>query len=226
MGAVVFPPSLPSPSVVGMSPAERRKLSSIADGMPQARQQQADFLGFENLQWEFTAAQALTFNLWWTTTLLEGGRWFQANWPRVTVATTGVVRFLLPPHWELIGHEYWRVTVGTELRGAALPPYLAGEVWLASVIYPALVIDNYGMTVGAPKGSFQWPPIDNFALSAGVTSGVLTNILRSYTNWPFEQYALSAGVVSGTITNVLRTYTNWPLEQYALSAGVVSGVIA
>ena len=226
MVAVVFPSSLPSPSVVWMSAAERRLLSSIADGLPQMRTLQSDFLGYENLQWEFTGAQAVVFQQWWRVTLIEGGRWFQASWPRVTVATTGVCRFLLPPKWDLIGHEYFRVTIGTELRGNAEPPNISGEVWLASTIYPALVIDSYGMTANAPKGAFQWPAPDNFALSASVISGVLTTLLRSYTNWPFEQFALTASVVSGVVTNVLRSYTNWPYEQYALSAAVVSGSIA
>jgi len=125
MGAVVFPSSLPNPTVVGMSPAERRLLSSVATGMPQSRLLQQDFLGYENLQWEFDAAQAAVFQLFWSSKLLNGGRWFAASWPRVSAATSGVCRFLLPPKWNLIGHERWRVTVGTELRGAALPPMTA-----------------------------------------------------------------------------------------------------
>lgn len=125
MGAVVFPSSLPNPSVIGMSPNERRLLTAIAEGMPQVRPLQQDFLGFENLQWEFDATQSAVFQLWWVNALLRGGRWFQASWPRVSVATSGVCRFLLPPKWDEIGHERWRVTVGTELRGVALPPITA-----------------------------------------------------------------------------------------------------
>lgn len=226
MSAVVFPPTLPNPSVVSMTPAERRLLSSITNGMPQARLLQRDFLGYENLQWEFTAAQAAIFQLWWSSTLINGGRWFLASWPRVTAAPSGVCRFLQPPKWDLIGHDYWRVTVGTELRGVALPPQISGETWLASTIYPALVIDYYSAAPAAPKGAFMWPAPDNFAISAAVVSGVITTLLRAYTNWPFEQFAVSAAVVSGTITNVLRSYTNWPYEQHALSAAVVSGSIA
>lgn len=125
MGFVVFPAALPQPSVVSMSAAERRLLSSVAEGLPQVRLLQADFLGYENLQWEFTASNASIFQFWWVNNLLEGGRWFAASWPRVSAAVNGVCRFLLPPRWELIGHEYWRVTVGTELRGAARPPITA-----------------------------------------------------------------------------------------------------
>jgi hypothetical protein len=120
MSYIVFPSDLPNPSQVGLKPAERRRLSGISDGYQQVGSRQRDFLGEETLQWELTAAQAQTFDDFFKYDLTYGGAWFQADWPLSHAMDVATRRFITPPKWSLIGHEYWRVSATFELRGKSL----------------------------------------------------------------------------------------------------------
>lgn len=121
MTAVVFPSSLPQPSTLTMTPSDRLLRSSITTGLPQVAGLQRDFLGNETLVWQFTAAQMVIFVDFWKNTLILGGRWFATNWPQVT-GGAGVARFTAPYQRRLIGHEYFEVTISTELMRRP-PPF-------------------------------------------------------------------------------------------------------
>lgn len=116
-----FPSTLPNPSSLSSQGAERRLLSSINTGLPQTRSLQRDFAGTEDLQWMLDADQAEAWNSFWRYDLKEGGRWFQAAWPRVT-GEVGVCRFTGTPQWTYAGNDYWQVTVKTEVAGRREPP--------------------------------------------------------------------------------------------------------
>lgn len=223
----VYPDSLPAPSVAPLTAAERRALA--ASGGPfDARALERDVRGTQQITWPvLSAAEDAILYAWWRDTLIFGGSWFSARWPLPSGMRGGVRRFIGTLKRQLVPGGSWRVSAVCELRGRGLPPgENFVELWLSSVIYPALVIDSYSAAPLAPKGIFQWPPIERYSLSGSVISGVLTTILRSYTYWPPENYALSSAVIAGVIHDVLRSYTYWPPEKYSLSAAAVSGVLA
>ena len=115
-----YPLTLPGPSKIMLKPAERRRGSSLTEGLQQVRTRQQDFLGVEEVEWEFVASHAEIFDAWWKGQLVYGGGWFAAGWPSSHRMAIGNRRFISVPKWTLIGHEYWRVSAQLELRSGTL----------------------------------------------------------------------------------------------------------
>lgn len=113
-----YPTTLPGPSQITLRPAERRRVSSIPQGLQQVAGRQRDFLAIEEVQFHFTATQAEIFDTWWKGQIVYGGGWFAAYWPVSHKMSVGNRRFTESPKWTLIGHEYWQVSCQFELRGS------------------------------------------------------------------------------------------------------------
>lgn len=124
-----WPVALPGPSMSVLKAAERRRVSSLVEGLQQVAGRQRDFSGEEEVQWEFTAEQALVFDDFWKDGLKFGGSWFVSTWPSAHTEDVAVRRFKTSPKWSLIGHEYWRVSATLDVRGRGVAPmYTPGLV--------------------------------------------------------------------------------------------------
>lgn len=153
---IIWPSSLPAPSLNQSQPAERRRVSSISDGMPQFAGRQRDFSGEETVEWEFTAAQAAAFDTFYTTRLTHGGAWFTATWPTAHVEALSTRKFKGRPKWTLIGHEYWKVSAVLYSRGRSVQPGIVSNAGLVAAFdFGSGYVDlaNTGRTIGV-QGSF------------------------------------------------------------------------
>lgn len=123
MSAIVYPSTLPGPSVSVVTPAERRLLSDLTGGPQQARGLQSDYLAQQAVEWEIlTAAEAAAFGSWWADSLTYGGAWFASTWPAPQGWVSIVRRFIGAPKWQHLHGGFWKVTAQVLVRGRGLAP--------------------------------------------------------------------------------------------------------
>lgn len=116
MSAIVYPTSLPGPSVAPIQSAERRNVSPL-DGPRATAVGQRDRLATQQVAFVFTFAEAAVFRAWWKDTLVYGGAWFAATWPLPQGLIVGVRKFLGTPKWsEYLPNVGWRVMAVCEVR--------------------------------------------------------------------------------------------------------------
>jgi len=152
-----YPLTLPGPSKILLKPAERRRVSSLSEGLQQVLGRQRDFLGVEEVEWEFVASYAEIFDTWWKDELVYGGGWFSAGWPSSRLLTGGNRRFITVPKWTLIGHEYWRVSADLELRGGAVPMEPGGtRPYDMYASFPSQAGNNRLMYGGFSELTYPW----------------------------------------------------------------------
>lgn len=119
----VFPATVPGPSQVTTVPAERRLLSDLAGGTPQARGLQRDYLGMQTLEWSLLdPVAAAAFDDWYTNTTFGGGVRFAATWPAPQGWVSLVRKFVGTPRWTHLAGGFWRVTAQVQVHGRNLAP--------------------------------------------------------------------------------------------------------
>jgi len=120
--ALVYPPSLPTPSELPIQSVERRALSG---GSPfEARELQRDRGARVQVVWPpLDDLQAEVLESWGRVTLKLWGAWFLATWPLPQGRVPAVRRFLAPPARQYVPGGFWRYTATMELRGAGEPPF-------------------------------------------------------------------------------------------------------
>lgn len=132
MTTIVFPASVPSPSVSTITLAERRVLSDVNGGPQQARGIQNDYLGTQHVEWSLLdATAAAAIDDWWTNTLSFGGAWFVSTWPSPQGWISLVRRFVGALQWTHLAGGYWRLSATCQVRGRGLAPLLP-TVWSPS----------------------------------------------------------------------------------------------
>lgn len=122
MSSTAYPSTLPGPSAVAVTSAERRLLSDVTGGPQQTRGLQRDYLANEQIEWTFSANEAAIFQAWWRTDLIYGGRWFASTWPTPAGWVATARRFKGAPTWSLMAVDAWRVAAQCEVRGRGLLP--------------------------------------------------------------------------------------------------------
>ena len=122
MTALVYPAMLAAPRSVVLRPTERRALSDLEAGSPQARQRQRDFLARLQCDWTYSAAQMEAWLAWHDTDLAGGLRWFSAPLPGRGGWLPRVVRYLGPVKRERLAGGHWRLSAELELRGVSAAP--------------------------------------------------------------------------------------------------------
>ena len=138
--AIVFPTTLPTPSVSSVTPAERRLLSDLTGGPQQARGLQRDYLATQRVEWALlTADEADAFNGWWRVTLTSGGAWFASTWPAPQGWVSIVRRFVGAPQWTHLPGGMWHVSASVQVRGRGMPPMLSWAI-LSTDIFPYKVV--------------------------------------------------------------------------------------
>ena len=123
MALVVFPSTLPGPSVSAVTPAERRLSSDVSGGPQQFRGVQRDYLGMQSIEWDsLDATQAAALDTWFNATLTSGGAWFASTWPAPQGWVSLVRRFIGAPVWSHRPGGFWHVSARVQVRGRGLAP--------------------------------------------------------------------------------------------------------
>lgn len=120
---LVYPASLPTPTVADYQPDERRVLST---GRPfESRAIQLDEVAVRQIMLPaLTEAQATTLKTWGEGDLDFWANWFAATWPLPQGRVQAVYAWLGPPRFDNVPGGYWRVSGAVELRGVGMPPVL------------------------------------------------------------------------------------------------------
>lgn len=128
---IVYPSTLPVPSVGIVTPAERRLLSDLTGGPVQFRGVQRDYLASRQVAWSnLTATEAAAMDGWFTAYLNSGGSWFGATWPAPQGNIQIVYRFIGAPQWQYVAGGFWNVSALMQVRGRGLPPAIDPTVLL------------------------------------------------------------------------------------------------
>lgn len=123
MALVVFPDTLPGPSLSRVVPGERRIPSDLSGGPQQFRGIQRDYSAVHEVEWSLLSpTEAAIFDDWWRNTLKQGGAWFASGWPAVQGYGNLVRRFSGAPSWTLLEGGYWKVGAKLIVRGRTMPP--------------------------------------------------------------------------------------------------------
>jgi hypothetical protein len=96
-----------------------------------------------------------------------------------------------------------------------------------SNLYPLMQLENLDLVHMILAGSlYTWLP-GEIDLSHALVSGVLSQPLLTYNNWPVENIDLASHALSaGSLVLVLKTYNNWPVESIDAAAhDLVSGTL-
>lgn len=176
MAVVVYPSTLPGPSLSQVTPAERRLLSDVSGGPQQARGVQRDYLAMQRVEWNLlSAAQADEFNVWWRDTLVQGGSWFTSTWPAPQGWVSVVRRFMGVPQWSHMGGGFWRVSAQVQVRGRGMAPQGCLDELFASGTTPyTLVTGNTGLFTVAAS------PYGNGLICAAQNTSVVSRISRAF----------------------------------------------
>lgn len=164
MTAIVYPDTLPTPSVATTTSAERRALAP--DGGPfDARALQRDRLAMQQITFPpFTAAEAAIFRAWWRDELLRGGAMFSATWPLPQGYLAAVRQWIGVPKRQRTAEGFWQVSGTVEVSGVGMPPddYVP-SFGTAAFFTPssldadtALVLSNGDLTATHPDGGKGW----------------------------------------------------------------------
>ena len=119
-GALVYPSTLPGPSSISTTTAERRRQTG-RPGPWAIRSFERERRGTLQAAWVLNPAEASTFRQWWEEDLIYGAGWFFATWPSLQGLTEQQYAFTEPPKWEHAGKGIWRVSAPLEFRAASLP---------------------------------------------------------------------------------------------------------
>jgi hypothetical protein len=163
--AVIYPTTLPGPSLSVVTPSERRLLSDVTGGPQQARGLQRDYLGIQEVEWSLlSATDAAAFDTWWKKVITYGGAWFASTWPAPQGWTSVVRRFIGSPIWTHLPGGFWSVRARVQVRGRGMPPWnyvvllLHGDgtngstVFTDSSVY-ARTVTSYGSTVNSTSAA-------------------------------------------------------------------------
>lgn len=91
-------------------------------------------------------------------------------------------------------------------------PSITGEP-VTSELYP-ISVGPEEIDIGHAFGNaglLAWP-IDEADVSHNFESGVLTLVLRTYTDWPAEPVDIFHDIPDAVLTLVLKIYADWPPE--------------
>ena len=124
MTAIIYPSTLPGPSVSAVTPTERRLLSDLTGAPQQARGLQRDYLATQHVEWAvLSASEAAMFYEWWKNTLTYGGAWFASTWPAPQGWVSIARRFIGAPAWTNLPGGFWRVSAEVQVRGRGELPF-------------------------------------------------------------------------------------------------------
>lgn len=158
MTATAYPATLPTPVRLDLHPAERRGLSTLADGPEQARARSRDWHAMLPVEWVYTRAQLAAFDAWGADTLAQWTRWFAVTLPGRGGFATRYCRFVARPRWEYLGRGpsegLWRVSGTLEVRGRGVAPTGAelDEHWASVVLLIHAEGANGSTTVTDQRG--------------------------------------------------------------------------
>lgn len=206
---IVYPDTLPGPSVATITSTERRVLSQ-GDGPFDARAVQRDRLATQQLTFPpFSADEAATFRVWWRDTLQRGGAWFAATWALPQGFVEGVRHFVGAPKRQRVG-GFWQVTAVCEVRGRGLPPnqplpfdplsmFASGE---AGGYYdftdPASLFSDLGRTTPATMGGDVQGVTDKSGNGRHLSGAGSTVMGAGFTSISASHYfTVAAGAVGG-----------------------------
>jgi hypothetical protein len=124
MPLVVYPPTLPAPSVPWESMLRPRAARSGLAGMPGARRRWRDPIeDVVAASWVYSADEMATWREWWATTLVDGQLWFAAVAPGYEGFVDRVMRFRpATVRVQPFGGGGARVSAQLEVRGRSAPP--------------------------------------------------------------------------------------------------------
>lgn len=150
MTAVVYPPTLPAPSLWGGQPFDRAARSPLP-GNTQLRGRSRDALQDVDAAWVYSAAEMAAWVAWYDGTLLKGMRWFAMVAPGASGFVGRVLKFRTNTvRRELLGNGNFRVSAKMQQRGISQPPLLlqAPMVWTPSDVSWAMSNGNKTATDG------------------------------------------------------------------------------
>lgn len=184
MALVVFPDTLPGPSMSRVVPGERRIPSDLSGGPQQFRGIQRDYSAVHEVEWSLLSpAEAAIFDDWWRLTLVKGGLWFSSTWPAPQGYGNLVRRFSEAPAWTLLEGGYWKVGAKLVVRGRTMPPV-------------DCFVENFSASLGPyTLVSGHFAP---FTVSAGTYGGTLWTHTSSTSN---DNSAMIREIPSRTITS-------------------------
>jgi hypothetical protein len=124
MPAVVYPTSLPPPSVPWAVLLRERAARSSLAGDPQARRRWRDAIAdVTSATWHYSAAEMAVWREWWHDTLADGQLWFAKEAPGPGGWVDRVMRFRpASVRVQSLGNGVCRVTAQLEVRGRSAPP--------------------------------------------------------------------------------------------------------
>ena len=222
MAAVIYPSSLPDPSVSIVTPAERRSLSDLPGGPRQVRSLQRDYLATQRVEWSaLTADEAAILHAWWTDTLTHGGAWFASTWPCPQGWVSIVRRFMGAPQWTHLPGGIWRVSAEVQVRGRGMFP---DDNVLLTVDLDA--VGNAGTTPAVGQWLIGLNPLTAYTLSlpAGLTHVAWARNTAA-TEWLHnfrvtDEFDVETEFGTGTV------YGSASAARAAFPGGVISGASA
>lgn len=202
MTAIVYPSSLPGPSLSAVTPAERRLLSDVAGGPQQARGLQRDYLATQRVEWDILdATEAAEFNAWWNDTLTQGGAWFASTWPAPQGWVSIVRRFVGTPQWTHLPGGFWRVSATVKVRGRGLPPEA----------YPPHI-----SIFTSTGGTLSWSVTGAESVSINMGIGSVSTVAGSVSVTAVGDYTMTATNWAGTSTATVHV-SFWITAEYTPS---------
>lgn len=129
MAAVVYPTTLPAPSLWGGVARERRALSG-PPGNTQLRNRTRDALNDIDSGWMYTSAEMAIWRAWYEDTLLDGMRWFAITVPGAGGWIQRVAKFRTKTlRAEYLGSGVYRVSAQMQQRGTSAAPQVIDVPW-------------------------------------------------------------------------------------------------
>lgn len=211
--AVDYPAGLPLPSRSVQTPKDRVSRTGTL-GPDSYATRERDYAGTIDFEIFMNATQLAIFHSWWKTDLLEGGAWFNANWPALRAGPI-VAQFQGSLSFRHVYYGAWRVSGKVQIRGAS-QAVIPGDPYFGSVML--LLHGNDAGSVFTDSSSFHRTPtvvgaitnsddplffagraIECFSGAANYLSYSAANFADSGESWTFEYFTrvISATYVAG-----------------------------
>jgi hypothetical protein len=175
-----YPTTLPNP-VVSKHSEKARVSNPSLPGLSAYLARERDYSGSVDVEFFLDATQAAAWYAWWETDLLEGGQWFNVNWPALRPGFM-VVQFVTEPVFTHVYNGAHRVSATVQVRGATQAVTggicALGPTWSAST----LLTDRSQLSVAYGNGRFVIGAVTSpggLAVAQWSTNGVTWNASAS-----------------------------------------------
>lgn len=184
---LTYPATLPVPQTELVTPFNRAQYSD-PDRPREARALSLDRLSLVRATWPpLSPTQAAVFQSFWREDLLDGGAWFNAEWPLPQGVVPSVFRFIQQPRWRFVPGGRWRIEALLERRGRTVqvepgaPAVESGIAWFDPILSNSGTLAHANSGTGLVSDFLPGSPVTT--LFAGMIGWVDETLVWSIVSW-------------------------------------------